>query len=111
MKAHIEIKICFKSVPEGGLHEILEMFCRQTEGWQFPREKSEDYQRHHGSGAGFAVCLGGAELEPAAVAIANLDPRHPNTFRVPNIVPRQCSILTIDQYNAVGVAFAKDFRD
>ncbi|MGI8437941.1 MAG: hypothetical protein ACR2NX_13745 [Chthoniobacterales bacterium] len=50
------------------------------------------------------------ELQFAAVAVANLDLKHPNSFRVPNIIPRQSSSLTLDQYNAIGLAFADDFR-
>jgi|ERR1035438_645210 hypothetical protein len=49
-------------------------------------------------------------LERGAVAIANLDEKHPNRFRVPNIVPRECSHLSMDQYNAIGTAFAKAFH-
>ena len=111
MKAHVEIHIRLKRIPDGGLHEILREFARQTNGWAFPEENSLDYQVHHGSYAGFAVCLLGKGLEHAAVAIANLDKKHPNSFGVPNIVPRQCSSLTLDEYNAVGLAFARDFRE
>lgn len=111
MKTHVEIKIVLKRVPSGGLHEILRTFCRRTKGWHFPREQSKEYQRHNGSGAGFAVCVRGGELELASVAVANLDAKHSNSFSVPNIVPRERSSLTLDQYNAVGIAFAADFRD
>lgn len=110
MKAHVEIKIRFRRIPTGGLHEVLRQFA-QTEGWAFPKEQSEEYQRHHGRNAGFAVCLPRGELPCAAVAVANLDLNHPKTFRVPNIVPRECSSLTLDQYNAVALAFAHEFRD
>lgn len=111
MKTHVEIHIRLKQIPGGGLHEILREFARQMSGWEFPEESSQDYQEHHGSDAGFAVCLPEHGLDYAAVAIANLDKKHPKSFRVPNIVPRQCSSLTLDQYNAVGLAFARDFRE
>lgn len=48
--------------------------------------------------------------ETAAVALANLDAKQPNTFRVPNIVPHANSRLTLDEYNAIGIAFADAFR-
>ena len=111
MKAHVEIRICLKRRPSAGLHEVLRVFVERSEGWEFPKVESEEYQRHHGSEAGFVVCLRKGNLEPAAVAIANLDPKHPTCFRIPNIVPRECSSLTLDQYNAIGLAFAKDFRN
>ncbi|MFN2477019.1 MAG: hypothetical protein ABR526_11860 [Chthoniobacterales bacterium] len=108
MKTHIEIKLRFARLRDGGLHEVLRNFAQQTEGWEFPSEQSEEYQRHNGSDAGFAVCLPINERPFAAVAIANLDKKHPLTFRVPNIVPRACSSLTVDEYNAAGLAFSAD---
>ncbi len=90
---------------------MLRQFAERTEGWEFPRKESEEYQRHNGRPAGFAVCIANGNLQPAAVAVANLDAKHSDTFRVPNIVPRASSRLTLDEYNAVGVAFANDFRD
>jgi hypothetical protein len=111
VKAHVEIKIRLKRIPDGGLHQILQEFAQKTEGWHFPKVRSEEYQQHQGSSAGFADCLGKRALEPSAVAVANLDSKHPNTFRVPNIVPRDCSSLTLDQYNTIGLAFANDFRN
>lgn len=110
MKTHIEIRIQLKRMPDGGLHAILRDFAKQTQGWDFPKDQSEEYQRHHGSDAGFAVLLPDNETESAAIAIANLDPKRPNSLGVPNIVPRECSSLTLDQYNAIGLAFANDFR-
>jgi hypothetical protein len=109
VNAHVEIKIRLPRLPEGGLHEILQRFCRETEGWHFPQEQSDEYQRHNGRPAGFAACVRCGELEPAAVAVASLDAKEPNTFRVPNIVPRASSSLTLQQYNEVGMTFAKRF--
>ena len=109
MKAHVEIKVRLGQLPEGGFHEILNFFTRETEGWRFPRDSSEEYQRHNGRPAGYVILIRDGS-EKAAVAIANLDARHPNTFRVPNIVPRANSGLTIDEYNAIGIAFADAFR-
>jgi hypothetical protein len=109
MKAHIEIKIHFKQLPDGGLHQILGEFAKQTKGWRFPKDQSEDYRRGAGYEAGFAVSQGRKDLQPAAVAVANLDQKHPSTFRVPNIVPRMCSSLSVDEHNAIGIAFV-DFR-
>ena len=98
-----------KTVPKDGLHQILSMFARANGGWYFPRKKSEDYQRGHGSPAGFVICLNRDELPPAAIAVANLDAKRPRTFRVPNIVPRECSSLSLDEYNRIGRMFATDF--
>ena len=109
MKAHIEIKVRLKQLPVGGLHEVLRNFTDETEGWKFPRATSEDYQCHNGRDAGYAIFMqDGSEI--AAVALANLDAKQRNTFRVPNIVPHASSSLTIDEYNAIGIAFADAFR-
>ncbi|MEY2536360.1 MAG: hypothetical protein QOG67_100 [Verrucomicrobiota bacterium] len=111
MNAHIEIKIRLRQLPQGGLHEVLKTFCEETKGWHFPQEQSQEYQQHNGRPAGFAACVDFSGLEPAAVAIASLDPKQPSTFRVPNIVPRACSSLTLQQYNEIGSAFANLFQD
>ena len=109
MKAHVEIKVRLKQLPPGGLHEVLLNFTDETEGWKFPRATSEDYQCHNGRDAGYAIFMqDGSEV--AAVALANLAAKQPNTFRVPNIVPHSSSSLTIDEYNAIGIAFADAFR-
>ena len=53
--------------------------------------------------------LPNGEFKAAAVAIANVGVKRPNNFRVPNIVPRDCSTLTLDEYNAIGLAFVDSF--
>jgi hypothetical protein len=98
-----------KTIPNGGLHQILSMFARDTGGWHFPRDKSEDYQRGHGNPAGFVICVNRDQLPPAAVAVANVDANQPRTFQVPNIVPRECSSLSLDEYNGISRAFTADF--
>ena len=110
MKAHVEIKIHLAQVQKGGLHKVLQDFADQTEGWLFKKEHSEDYQIHHGSDAGFVMCVGKKGLGAASVALANIDRKYPNTFCLTNIIPQECSSLTLDQYNAVGLAFVCEFR-
>jgi hypothetical protein len=109
MKAHIEIRVRLNPNNGDTLHDVLSRFARKTKGWKYPVRQSKDYERRHGSQAGFAVCDSVEGLERAAVALANLDPRHPSRFRVTNIIPRSCSSLTLDQYNAIGLAFARQF--
>lgn len=110
MKAHVEIYLRLDLADGKTLHDVLREFAAQTEGWTFPLESSLDYQKGHGAPAGFVISDSVKGLEPGAVAIANLDEKHPNRFRVPNIVPRECSHLSMDQYNAIGTAFAKAFH-
>jgi len=43
------------------------------------------------------------------VGVANVNPKHPNSFCVTNIVPQECSSHTLEQYNAIGLAFARQF--
>jgi len=109
MKAHIEIRLHLNLSNGETLHDVLFRFARKTKGWKYPAKKSKDYERGHGAAAGFAVCDSVEGLERAAVALANLDPKHPNNFSVTNIVPGTCSSLTLDQYNAIGLAFARQF--
>ena len=110
MKAHVEIYLRLDLADGKTLHDVLREFAAQTEGWTFPLESSLDYQKGHGAPAGFVVSDSVKGLERGAVAIANLDEKHPNHFRVPNIVPRECSHLSMDQYNTIGMAFAKAFQ-
>lgn len=110
MKAHVEIHIRLDLSGGKTLHDVLREFAGQTKGWSFPLENSLDYQKGHGAPAGFVVSDKVKGLERGAVAVANLDEKLPNHFRVPNIVPRDCSYLPMDKYNAIGLAFAKAFR-
>jgi len=110
LKSHVEIHIRLVLADGKTLHDVLREFADQTKGWTFPLENSLDYQKGHGAPAGFVVSDRIKGLERGAVAIANLEEKLPNHFRVPNIVPRDCSYLPMDKYNAIGMAFAKAFR-
>jgi hypothetical protein len=110
MKSHVEIYLRLDLTDGKTLHDVLREFVAQNEGWSFPPETSLDYQKGHGASAGFVVSDSVKGLARGAVAIANLDEKHSNRFRVPNIVPRDCSHLSMDQYNAIGTAFAKAFH-
>jgi hypothetical protein len=110
MKTHIEIYIRLDLDGGKTLHDVLREFAGKTKGWEFPLENSLDYQNGHGYPAGFVVSDSVKGLKRGAVAIANLDHDHLNRFRVPNIVPRDSWKLTMDQYNAIGISFAKNFR-
>lgn len=109
MKAHVEIQIRLNLNDGETLHDVLHLFARDTVGWLFSRKESETYQKHIGETGGYVVCDSVKGCERAIVAVATEKSKRPNTFYVPNIVPRDCSNLTIDQYNAIGVAFARNF--
>ena len=109
MKAHMEIRVRLNLSISVTLHDVLSRFARRTKGWKYPAKQSKHYERGNGGQAGFAVCDSVEGLEHATVALANVDPRHPLSFRVTNIIPRNCSSLTLDQYNAIGLAFARQF--
>lgn len=110
MKAHVEIYIRLDLAGEKTLHDVLREFAAKTKGWTFPLESSLDYQKGNAAPAGFVISDSVKGLERGAVAIANLDHDHLNRFRVPNIVPRDSCHLTMNQYNAIGTSFAKNFR-
>jgi hypothetical protein len=110
MNAHVEIYIRLDLESGQTLHDVLREFAEKTKGWEFPLENSLDYQKGHGYPAGFVVSNSVKGLERGAVAIANLAPDHLNRFRVTNIVPRDSWKLTMGQYNAIGISFAKNFR-
>jgi hypothetical protein len=109
LKTHVELKIRLKFKPGQTLHSVLRDFAHHAPAWTFPAGKSRDYQRHHGSEAGFVVCRSILGLPKAAVAIANLNLCHPNSFGVPNIIPKPQSQLSLTEYNSVGRAFATAF--
>ena len=110
MLAHVEIRIRLKLKKPTNLHTILQQFALNSKGWKWAPKQSKDYQKMHGEPAGFVISDSIQGLERGAVAIANVQPKHPQSFRVTNIVPQDCSSLTMAQYNAIGTAFAKDFR-
>lgn len=110
MKAHVEIYLRLDFSGGTTLHDVLRKFAEQSNGWTFPLESSLDYQNGHRSQAGFVISDSVKGLERGAVAIANLDEKHPDRFRVTNIVPREFGQLSMDQYNAIGIAFAKAFQ-
>jgi hypothetical protein len=110
MKAHVEILIRLALDEGETLHDVLCQFARDSKVWTFPQAESETYQKHIGGVGGYLVCEPGNGIKPALVAIATAKSKRPNTFYVANIVPRDCFHLTIDQYNAISLAFARDFR-
>lgn len=110
VKTHVEIRIRLASSVTRSLHDILRHFVGMTAGWKYPAEKSRDYQTHHRGQAGFAVCDGVKGLERASVAVANVDAKKPHVFVVTNIIPAEMGQLSMDDYNAIGMAFASSFR-
>jgi hypothetical protein len=110
LKAHVEIRIRLNLKNGDTLHDVLRLFANQSNGWGFPEKQSTEYQTLHRGPAGFADCISIKGLKRAGVAIANVDEKHPNSFRVTNIVPQECSSLTLEQYNTIGLAFAQAFR-
>jgi len=109
MKAHVEIQIRLNLNKGQTLHDVLRQFTRKTKGWKFPEKESKDYQNHIGAAGGYLICDAVKGIERALVAIATAKSKLANNFYVANIVPRDCSQLTIDQYNAIGSAFARNF--
>ena len=109
MKAHLEIHIRLSLNTEETLHDVLARFAKKTKGWSFPHKPSMDYQGLHRGPAGFVDCVSVNGLKQAGVAVANTDTKRPSSFRVTNIVPKACSGLTLDEYNAIGLAFAREF--
>jgi len=110
MNAHVEIRIRLNLKNGTTLHDILRQFARKSKGWKFPLKSSRLYQKDNRQQAGFILADSVEGLERAVVAIANLDSTAPQHFRVPNIFRPQCGSLTMDQYNAIGMAFAASFR-
>ncbi len=110
MKAHVEIQIRLNLGDGETLHDVLRQFACDSKVWAFPQAESETYQKHIGGEGGYLVCQPGKGIKRALVAIATSRAKRPNTFYVANIVPRDCFQLTIDQYNAIGLAFARDFQ-
>jgi hypothetical protein len=109
VKTHLEIRIRLSLNDGTSLHNVLRQFARETKGWSFPVKKSGDYQHSNRRPAGFVDCNSVGGLKRAHVAIANLDQKHPNSFCVTNILPQKSSSFTLEEYNAIGLAFASEF--
>lgn len=110
MKAHVEIQIRLNLNEGETLHDVLRQFARGSKVWAFPQAESETYQTHILGEGGYLVCEPTRATKPAIVAIAIAKAKRPNTFYVANIVPKDCFELTIAEYNAIGLAFVRDFR-
>ena len=110
MKAHVEIRIRLDLSGGKTLHDVLHQFARNSKVWVFARTESETYQNNIGGEGGYIVCEPGKGVKRALVAIAAAQSKLPNSFYVANIVPQDCFQLSIAEYNAIGRAFARDFR-
>jgi hypothetical protein len=114
MKTHIEISIRLKLDGGRTLHDAFRQFARRTDGWKFIEKESKIYQKNIGGAGDYLVCDGVKGIKRGLVAIAsknlhNSESKSANNFYVANIVPRDCFHLTIDQYNAIGLVFARSF--
>jgi hypothetical protein len=109
MKTHVEIQIRLKRSNGATLHDVLRQFAHDTSGWRFPENESETCEKHIGEPAGYVFCEAVESLERAVVVITTAKSKRLNDFCVPNIVPQNCSELTVEQYNTIGAAFARDF--
>lgn len=110
MIVHVKIHLHLKLKKSEKLHTILQSFAKHSPGWEWASKQSVDYQKMHGAPAGFVLCDSVQGLVRAAVAIANVNEKHPHSFEVTNIVPQECSSLTMSEYNDIGTAFAKAFK-
>lgn len=110
MDVHVKIRLRLKLKKPETLHTILRSFAKQSPGWKWAPRQSADYQKMHKAPAGFVVSDSVQGLARAAVAIANVNEKHPHSFEVTNIVPQECSSLTMSEYNGIGTAFAKAFK-
>jgi hypothetical protein len=110
MIVHVKIRMRLKLKKSEKLHTILQSFVKHSPGWDWSSKQSADYQKMHGAPAGFVLCDSLQGLVRAAVAIANVNEKHPHSFEVTNIVPQEYSSLTMSQYNDIGTAFAKAFK-
>jgi len=110
MKAHVEILIRLGLNENKSLHDVLRQFAHDSKGWTFPQSESETYQNHILGVGGYLIRERSKGTKPALVAIAAAKTKRPDTFYVTNIVPRDCFQLTIDEYNAIGLDFIRDFR-
>lgn len=110
MKAHVEILIRLGLNEGETLHDALRQFALDSKGWAFQKSESETYQDHIAAEGGYVVGESRKHTKHALVALAAAKARLPNSFYVANIVPLDGFHLTIAEYNAVGLAFARDFR-
>jgi len=110
MRTHVEIRIRLNLNNGKTLHDILRQFARKTKGWKWPSKSSKEYELAIGCSAGYVISDSIEGFDPACVAIANVKREHPKSFDVPNIIAVSGSNLTMEQYNAIGLAFAESFR-
>ena len=110
MKAYVEIRLRLTLDNGATLQSVISQFAKKTKGWTHAAQWSDDYQIGIGRPAVVAVASAVKGLKPAGVAIASDNERAKDRFHVTNIVPLKPSWLTMNEYNAIGMAFASSFR-
>jgi hypothetical protein len=110
MVVHVKIRLRLKLKKTEKLRAVLQTFAKQSPGWKWAPKQSADYQKMHQGPAGFVICDSVQGLARAAVAVANVDEKHPHSFEVTNIVPQESFSLTMSEYNSIGTVFCKTFK-
>jgi hypothetical protein len=106
MKKHLDIVFASSTLDAHAIARYIEMFAERTPGWMLPREQSVDYEEMCQKPS-CCIVTANENLPRAAIHFTQ---KRVNSLYVPNIIPLDENKLSIDQYNAIVLEFARAIR-
>lgn len=105
MRTYVEVLIVSSYGDPAVFIDALRQFAASVEGWQYLETQSKDYATATGEPS--CAILRMKSSHSPALAITR---KYGSTFYVANIVPRESSGMSMQEYNQVASAFAKELR-
>jgi hypothetical protein len=108
MKTHRTTYVTAASADLARFDTELRRLCRQTPAWRVLSKESKDYTIHADRPSYLIAFVGDEKLPAASIALSLNGYRKRPQFDSPNIVPRDLSQLSREEYNGLAVRFMRD---
>jgi hypothetical protein len=108
MKAYRTIYVAAASTDLARFDAMLRKLCRQTPAWRVLSKESKEYTSQADQPSYLIAFAGDEGLPAVSVALSLKSCRKKAQFDSPNIVPRELSQLSLEEYNESAVRFARD---
>lgn len=106
MECYRDVNVSSTTLSADALARYIESFAERASDWEFPTEKSLEYEKRCGEPS-CCVIYTHDTLPRAAI---HLTRKAPQALYVTNIVPLVLHKLTYDQYNSIALTFARSLR-
>lgn len=110
MKVHRTVVVHAASSDPAAFESALRRLCRQMPGWKFLVRQSKEYMEVAGRPSYLIGFRGEPGLPASAVALTLKGGQKRLHFESPNIVPRQSSVLSLQEYNGLAARFVADLK-